>query len=116
MRTIPEVSEDIKSILNNIERTEECTGETLVDINELVDEILTVNCYKDKPKTNADHIRAMSDEELKGLLYSLHNLEDEIKFCKNKPECEQILDNGETTPDAMCKECLGEWLQAEVEE
>ena len=44
MRTIPEVAEDIKSILNNIERTEECTGETLVDINELVDEILTISC------------------------------------------------------------------------
>ena len=39
MRTIPEVAEDIKSILNNIERIEECTGETLVDINELVDEM-----------------------------------------------------------------------------
>lgn len=43
MRTIVEVIEDIKSILNNIERTEECNGETLVDINELADEILTIN-------------------------------------------------------------------------
>ena len=32
MRTIPEVISDIKSILNNIERTELCDGETLVDI------------------------------------------------------------------------------------
>lgn len=43
MRTIPEVVEDIKSILNNVECTEECTGETLVDINELADEILSIN-------------------------------------------------------------------------
>lgn len=43
MRTIAEVAEDIKSILNNIERTQECNGETLVDINEFVDEILSIN-------------------------------------------------------------------------
>lgn len=48
MRTITEVAEDIKSILNNIERTEECNGETLVDINELVDEILSINAHKQK--------------------------------------------------------------------
>lgn len=48
MRTITEVAEDIKSILNNIERTEECNGETLVDINELVDEILSINARKQK--------------------------------------------------------------------
>ena len=43
MRTIPEVISDMKSILNNIERTEECTGETLVDIDELANEILSIN-------------------------------------------------------------------------
>lgn len=48
MRIIPKVVEDIKSILNNIERTEECTGETLVDINELVDEILSIDASKQK--------------------------------------------------------------------
>lgn len=57
MRTIPEVAEEIKSILNNIERTEECDGETLVDINELVDEILTISTYNGKKQTNADRIR-----------------------------------------------------------
>ena len=60
MRTIPEVAEDIKSILNNIERTEECTGETLVDINELVDEILTISCC-----SNTTEIRNKVIDELK---------------------------------------------------
>lgn len=73
MRTIPEVAEDIKSVLNNIERTEECTGETLVDINELVDEILSIDCYKDKPQTNADRIRTMSDEQLAQFLVNFNN-------------------------------------------
>lgn len=48
MRTIAEVAEDIKSILNSIERTEECNGETLVDINEFIDEILSIDAQKRK--------------------------------------------------------------------
>ena len=66
MRKIDEAVSDIKSILNNIERTEECCGETLVDIDELCDEILAISCRSQK--TNADRIRAMSDEELAELL------------------------------------------------
>lgn len=60
MRKISEVAEDIKSILNNIERTEECTGETLVDINELVDEILTISC-----SNTTEIIRKTVDECIK---------------------------------------------------
>ena len=69
-----------------------------------------------KKKTNADRIKSMPIEELAELFYSLINLEDEIKFCKNKMECEDILDAGKTIPDKMCKKCLVEWLQSEVEE
>ncbi len=116
MRTIPEAVEDIKSILNNIERTENCDGETLVDINELADEILIISAYKGKKQTNADRIRSMSDEELAELLYSIQNLEDKVKFCKNKIECDNILDSGKEIPDNMCKQCLVDWLQSEVEE
>ena len=72
---------------------------------------------KGKPKhTNADKIRSMSDEELADLFYSFQNLEDEVKFCKNKGVCIDILDDGEEIPDAMCKQCLVEWIQSEVEE
>ena len=104
MRTIPEVSEDIKSILNNIERTEECTGETLVDISELVDEILTINCYKDKPKSNADRIRSMSDEELAEFLNTLF-VEGQIEALH------------EQYPDSVFnrKESSLKWLQSEAE-
>lgn len=42
MRNVDEVVDDIKSILNNIERTEECYGETLVEIDELSNEILAI--------------------------------------------------------------------------
>ena len=66
--------------------------------------------------TNADRIRSMSDEELAELLYSIQNLEDKVKFCKNKIECDNILDIGKEIPDNMCKQCLVDWLQSEMEE
>lgn len=107
MRTIPEVAEDIKSILNDIERTQECNGETLVDIDELVNEILTINCYKDEPHTNADRIRSMSDEEL-------YNFIEKAKMCGG------LLRTEETSSE--CRGCDGDfccnvmqWLQSEVE-
>jgi len=56
MRKIAEVAEDIKSILNNIEKSEECNGETLVDINELVDEILSINSENMRTKHERDII------------------------------------------------------------
>ena len=68
-----------------------------------------------KKITHADKIRAMSDGELAELLYSFQNLEDKVKFCKNKDVCTNILDGGKEIPDNMCKECLVEWLQSEVE-
>lgn len=73
-------------------------------------------CDDYRRMTNADKIRAMSDEELADLFYSFQNLEDEVKFCKNKGVCDDILDDGNDIPDAMCKQCLVEWLQSEVEE
>ena len=109
MRTIPEVAEGIKSILNNIERTENCDGETLVDINELVDEILTISTYKGKKQTNADHIRSMSDGELAEFLPIVSDF-----MCKPTDKCmENIFNRGECE---KTKECALKWLQSEVEE
>ena len=72
-------------------------------------------CEYYKRMTQADRIRSMSDEELAELLYSIQNLEDKVKFCKNKIECDNILDSGKEIPDNMCKQCLVDWLQSEVE-
>lgn len=73
-------------------------------------------CCTYERMTNGDKIRSMSDDELAELLYSFQNLEDKVKFCKNKTERDNILDSGKEIPDAMCKQCLVEWLQSEVEE
>ena len=80
------------------------------------DENAERECGHYKRMTRADRFHSMSYEELAELFYSLINLEDKIKFCKNKTECEDILDAGKTIPDSMCKKCLVEWLQSEVEE
>lgn len=68
-----------------------------------------------KRATQSDRIRAMSDEELAELFYSFNNLEDKVKFCKNNDICTDILEDGKEIPDSMCKKCLVEWLQSEVE-
>ena len=77
---------------------------------------VTNDLFEPKKQTNADRIRSMSDEELAELLYSIQNLEDKVKFCKNKIECDNILDSGKEILDNMCKQCLVDWLQSEVEE
>ena len=64
------------------------------------------------PKTRADLIREMKDEDLTDLIYDL-NMEG--TFCTNRKECWEKLNKDEIT-DAMCKKCLLEWLQKPVEE
>lgn len=117
MRTIPEVAENIKSILNNIERTENCDGETLVDINELVDEIITISAYKRKKLTNADRIRSMSDEELAEFMADKGGY---IACCQcdyfnhDDEKCEKP--SGWKCTKSYGEELIHSWLQSEAEE
>ena len=64
--------------------------------------------YAMVPKTRADKIREMKDEDLTDFIYDL-NMEDTF-FCTNRKECREKLDKDEIT-DAMCKKCLLRWLQ-----
>lgn len=48
MRTIPEVVEAVLNILNEVEHTEECNGDTLCEINELMGEILVINSNNER--------------------------------------------------------------------
>lgn len=61
-----------------------------------------------KPKTNADRIRAMSDEELAFILAS--PCVEIPPWCVNHPECPHI--DKDPVP---CDECALDWLQQEVE-
>ena len=63
------------------------------------------------PLTNADRIRAMSDEELAQILIGVMDIDDKIHFCKNKPECEKLMDTDDGIPVEWCEACMLEWLQ-----
>lgn len=58
------------------------------------------------PKTNADRIRAMSDEELATTIHALH-LGWTGLWCDH--HCENEGDDG-------CDKCIAEWLKQPVEE
>lgn len=75
-------------------------------------------CFEvvEKPQTNADRIRSMTDEELAELLYSLQTEDLDGMFCKTEDKCEEMMDSGDEIPKSMCKQCLVKWLRAESEE
>lgn len=86
----------------------EIYDEVVKIVNELVEEY--------KPKTQADKIRAMSDEELADyIIFIGANIEEKIPYCKSTPQCTEILDSGRIVTDKMCRECLAKYLQSEAE-
>lgn len=68
-----------------------------------------------QPNTNADWIRAMSDEELANVMIQLADLDCRIGFCKELPECEALLDTEDGIPLSKCERCLCDWLQRPAE-
>lgn len=72
--------------------------------------------YDQKSQTNADRIRAMSDEELAQRLYMFVGLEEQIHFCPSHPECDALLDTESGIPDEKCVGCLLAWLRKPAEE
>ena len=65
-----------------------------------------------KPQTNADRIRAMSDEDLAQLLYNGVDAE----YCTNAPACAAMLDEPDGVPEEKCIGCLMRWLQQPAED
>lgn len=60
------------------------------------------NCFEPKVMTNADRIRAMSDEELARFIDS------ETDNCAPHGDCKKVCDD--------CKACWFDWLQQPAEE
>lgn len=71
-----------------------------------------------KPQTNADHIRAMisTDEGLAEALLQAHYGGMFIPFCKNKPECMDLLEEGRIIPQEECKKCMLAWTREPYKE
>lgn len=63
--------------------------------------------------TNADKIRAMTDEELAAALYRM--LDGDV-YCTNRPECGEMLNTEAGIPDEWCVHCLLKWLREAVKE
>lgn len=65
-----------------------------------------------QPMTNADRIRAMSDEELAEVIYK--RIGGELT-CGNLPQCKDDVDNDREIPDKRCIGCVLSWLRQPVE-
>ena len=63
-------------------------------------------------ETNADRIRAMSDEELAQWLNSFGG----DLFCLNKKECVELVDADKDIPAERCQRCVMDWLQQPAED
>lgn len=68
--------------------------------------------FKPKPKTNADRLRSMSDEELAKAL----NNGFDVKYCTNDPACGELLDTEDGIPEEKCIACALRWLRQPAKE
>ena len=68
------------------------------------------------PKTRADRIRSMTDEELAVYIQSLMNEGDTGFHCQQKKECSDLLECDECPPEEWCTKCMIAWLQQPIEE
>ena len=65
--------------------------------------------------SNADTIRATTDEELAAALMKVFNAFDPASwYCKNKPECLEMADAEDAIPDACCLACLLDKLREQA--
>ena len=82
------------------------------DPNEIV-----VKCGAFKPPmTNADRIRAMSDEELAKAINLLAEGESVIQHRRHLPECDEDLERDTVIPLDRREKCALHWLQQPVKE
>lgn len=72
--------------------------------------------YNKPQPTNADRIRAMSDEELAKKMYACNSKEEKIPFCQNLAECDSLLETEEGIPEDKCIGCLLKWLKQPAQE
>ena len=69
------------------------------------------------PETNADRIRAMSDEELAKEINRLMEGETSIPYCRELPVCDEDVERDALIPLERCEQCVLQWLhQPAVEE
>lgn len=76
-----------------------------------------IEIKENSKRTNADRIRNMTDTELAHFCELMRFDENnEIPFCKNLKECDDLLDSDSDIPEYMCEKCMLDWLKSEVQE
>lgn len=69
-----------------------------------------------KKQSLADKIRSMNDEELAAFFLQITSGIDPANFyCKNKKECEELMNADKEIPEEWCLKCLAERLQQPAE-
>lgn len=68
------------------------------------------------PKTRADRIRSMTDEELAVYIQNLLNERDTGFHCQRYKECSDLLECYEFPPEEWCTKCMVSWLQKPIKE
>lgn len=68
------------------------------------------------PETNADRIRAMSDEELAKEINRLMEGETSIPYCRELPVCDEDVERDALIPLERCEQCVLQWLHQSAEE
>lgn len=71
-------------------------------------------CSHETP-SNADRIRAMTDEELAKVINE-YPMVDSFRFCRDLPECSADLETDTLIPLERCVECALLWLKQPYEE
>ena len=97
-----------------IEQCEKCKHKKILNGGIVGCLYMGADCRKGEmfdPITNADRIRAMSDEELAAYLADNYDT-----FCQNKPECWALLDTDKGIPEEKCVVCALEWLRSPAKE
>ena len=71
--------------------------------------------WKPRPMSNADRIRAMSDEQLAKIMVQLVDLDVRIPYCQELPECGALLETDDGIPAEKCEQCMLAWLRKPAE-
>lgn len=98
----------IKCLMNGLEVNYPCSPSCA-----LFGDCVTVfeSQKKANVRTNADRIRAMSNEELAKMLYNL----SDMLWCRELPECIDIASIEDEIPVEKCIGCALAWLQHPAE-
>lgn len=67
--------------------------------------------YMPAPKTRADKIRVMKDEELAEILRRFADINEWAEWCRGFPECTKGLALEDDIPVERCRECVLRWLR-----